>query len=93
MLSSNKDIQLPVVIRNGPRNNRGTFIYSPDLKLEVKGTDLVDAMSRAVQHFSAVYFYNLSKNVQIELSCTYEKACEHAKKDRRAFASFVPLKP
>lgn len=93
MLPNKQDIQLPIVITRGFGKNSGVSIYSPDLNIETRGTDIVDAMSKAQQCFSAMYYYNLSKNIELNLTCTYEDASREAKGKKRSFASFVPLVP
>ena len=85
-----KDIQIPVVIQ---RDNRHCDIYIPDLDMTVHGRDYVDTISKAIMTASAVYYYNLERNLQIKFKTPYAEVEKMCLKHHGSFASYIGLVP
>ena len=83
-----KDIQLPVVITH---DSTHCDIYIPDLDITVHGRDYVDAISNAIMKASAIYYYNLERNVTFELKTTYNDVECICKKMHGSFATYIAL--
>lgn len=83
-----KEIQIPIIIKPGKTQ---CDIYIPDLDMTVHGTDYVDAIANASMKASAVYFYNLERNIALEFKHTYASVEELAKKNKRWFATYIAL--
>ena len=81
------DIQIPVVVTT---DKSGCDIFVPDLSITIHGIDFVDAMSNAILKSSAIYYYNLDRNLRFKLITTYEQAEAMCKK-RNQFATYVNL--
>lgn len=83
----NEELQLPVIVQNKKKGN--VDIYIPDLEITVHGKDLVSAMAEAILKSSAIYYYNIERNVRFEFKTTFSQ-CERlcAGKD---FATFIGL--
>lgn len=81
-----KDIQIPVVIMH---TKMYCDIYIPDMEITIHGRDYVDTISNAIMKASAIYYYNLERNIQIQFTTTYQQAESMCK--RGAFASYIGL--
>ena len=88
MLSkAKKSIQIPVVITHDANH---CDIFIPDLSMTIHGQDYVDAISNATLKASAIYYYNLERNLRFELTTTYadaEKLCDA----KGSFATYIAL--
>ena len=82
-----KDLQIPVVIQH---TKTMCEVYIPDFSMTVHGTDYVDASADATMKASAVYYYNLERNLRLELKTTYTEA-EAMCKAKGSFATFICL--
>lgn len=81
-----EDIQVPVVVTNDKHH---CDIYVPDFGLTIHGIDFVDAFSNAILKVSAIYYYNLDRNLQFEMKYTYQDAENLCKKNQ--FATYIGL--
>lgn len=88
MLHIKQDLQIPVVVT---QDKSGTCdIYVPDLEVTIHGKDYVDAVASAILKCSAIYYYNLERNLKFKFSTTYvqaEKMCKH----KNSFATYIGL--
>ncbi len=82
-----RDVQIPVVITH---DSRKCDVYIPDLNMTVHGDDYVDAIANAILKASAVYFYNLERNVKFELNTTFGQASSMCR-DSSQFATYIAL--
>lgn len=83
-----RDIQVPVVITH---DNKHCDIYVPDFDITVHGHDYVDAISNAIMKVSAIYYYNIERNVQFEFKTTYAMAENISKRIKGSFATYIAL--
>lgn len=80
------NLAIPVLIT---KKRNSCDIYIPDLAITVHGEDYVDAIANAILKASAIYYYNLDRNLQFKLTHTYadvEAMCRH-----KQFATFINL--
>lgn len=83
------DIQVPVIITRG---RKGCDIYIPDFNMTVHGVDYVDTIAAAIMCCSAVYYYNLERNVHWQLNTQYAQAEALARKKKHgSFATLICL--
>lgn len=89
MLRARDDIQIPVVVN--PMKNGHADIFIPDLDLTIHGVDFVDGLAKASMRGSAIYYYNIERNIPIELTTTYEEASAICAErfDKDAFVTYV----
>ena len=83
----NEDLQLPVVVKTQKKGS--VNIYIPDLEITIHGADLVSALAEAILKSSAIYYYNIERNVRFEFKTTFaqcEKLCTG-----KDFATFIGL--
>ena len=86
-LHVNSDLLIPVLVT---KSKKHCDIYIPDLDITIHGSDYVDAISNAILKASAIYYYNLDRNLRFEFKYTYadvERLC----KSRGQFATFINL--
>lgn len=86
MLKINSDLQIPVVVT--PK--AGCNIYIPDFKMTVHGENYVEAFADAIFKASAIYYYNLERNLKFQLNTTYE-AAEQMCTEKGSFVTFICL--
>lgn len=89
MIKARDDIQIPVIVEQQKTGRVDIFI--PDLGLTIHGTDFVDGLAKASLRGSAIYYYNLERNLPIQLTTTYEEAqkiCEE-NYSNNAFVAYV----
>lgn len=82
-----RDIQVPVVVTT-PGNR--CDIYVPDLEMTIHGSDYVEAFANATLKASAVYFYNLERNLKFDLKTKFTQASNLADKVN-GFATYIKL--
>lgn len=82
-----KEIQVPVVITT-PGTRCDVFV--PDLEVTIHGSDYVEAIANAILKASAIYFYNLERNLQFRFETSFAKASAIADK-KDGFATFIKL--
>ena len=82
-----RNIQIPVVITH---DTNYCDIFIPDLHMTIHGIDYIDALANAHLHASAIYFYNIERNVKLDLKTTYADA-ERMCKRNGSFATFISL--
>ena len=81
------ELQIPVIIDH---DRMHCDVYIPDFDITVHGKDYVDAISNAILKASAIYYYNLERNLRFDLKTTYamaEKMC----KTKTSFATYIGL--
>lgn len=81
------DLNIPVLVT---KTRTECNIYIPDLEITIHGRDYVEAISNAILKASAIYYYNLDRNLKFEFSTTYadvDKMCKH----RGQFATYINL--
>ena len=86
-LHVNSDLIVPVLVT---KRLKHCDIFIPDLDITIHGSDYVDAISNAILKASAIYYYNLDRNLKFEFSHSYadvERMC----KSRGQFATFINL--
>jgi len=83
-----KDFQIPVVITH---TKHKCDIYVPDFEVTIHGDDYVDAISNAIMKISAIYYYNLERNLTINLTTTYADAEKLCNNKRNSFATYIAL--
>lgn len=82
-----ENIQVPAVCKQ--LKDGSIDVYVPDFSLTTHGEDFIDALAKANLCCSAIYFYNLERNVKYPLTTKYddaEKLC-----DNKSFATFICL--
>ena len=87
MITCRDDIQIPGIVTNEKDN---CSIYIPDFKITIHGSDFVEALANAVLSASAIYYYNLDRNLRLKLDTTYQDADAMCTKNNQ-FATFVTL--
>lgn len=88
MFQFKKNIQVPVVVTTYKGGK--CDIYIPDLNMTVHGIDYVDAQANAILKCSAIYYYNLERNVKFSFDTTYADAEKMCINDNQ-FATFVSI--
>lgn len=88
MISVDPNLQIPIVVTTAKSGKCDIFI--PDFQMTVHGFDYVDAQANAILKASAVYYYNMERNVAMELKETYMSAQKHCKK-KNSFVTFMQL--
>ena len=83
----NSDLQIPVVIYH---DKERCDVYIPDFEITIHGRDYVDAISNAILKASAIYYYNLERNLRFELKTTYTMA-ERMCTKKGSFATYIGL--
>lgn len=81
------ELQIPVIIDH---DSKHCDIYIPDFEITIHGHDYVDAISNAIFKASAIYYYNLERNLKFELKTTYQMAEAMCKK-KSSFATYIGL--
>lgn len=87
VLIADEQVQVPVIITH---KRKSCDIYIPDFEITVHGKDYVDTLASAIMTTSAVYYYNLERNLKMSLTTRFEdaeKLCTHAS----SFVSFIGL--
>lgn len=82
-----KSIEIPVVVT---QLKDGYSVFVPDLSMKVYGYDYIDAMSSAILKASAVYFYNLERDLHFDLKTKFAEA-EQMCTDGHSYATFIAL--
>ena len=81
---------LNVVVIAEDRHSEGFSIKIPDLNIIALGRDFNTAMLTAKQTATAVYYYNLDRDVKIDFNTTYNEAESKLAKDTQ-FVTFLGI--
>lgn len=87
MITAENKPQIPVVasqLKDGKTN-----VFIPDLNITIHDVDFISALAKASMTASALYYYNLERNVIFDLKTKYadaEKLC-----DDNSFVTFICL--
>lgn len=88
MITVDKNLQVPIVVTTAKSGKCDIFI--PDFQITVHGFDYVDAQANAILKASAIYYYNMERNIQCELKETYASSQAYCTK-RNSFVTFMQL--
>lgn len=88
MLVCDENLQIPVVVTQ--EKTGVTAMYIPDFNFTVHGSDYIEAHAHAVMYASAIYYYNVERNIKFNLTATYEDA-ERLIEKKNSFATFICL--
>ena len=88
MIRIDTNLQIPIVVTTD--KSGACDIFVPDFKMTIHGSDYVEAQAEAILKASAIYYYNLERNVKWELKETYDSATKHLKK-KNSFVTFMGL--
>lgn len=88
MIRIDENLQVVVVVVT--QGKQGCSFYIPDFNVTVHGIDLLEAQANAITYASAIYYYNVERNVEFKLDATYESAHKHCK-TKKSFVTFIPL--
>jgi hypothetical protein len=83
-----RDIQIPVIITHDKKH---CDIYIPDMDITVHGHDYVDTLSNAIMKASAIYYYNLERDLKLVLNTTYAQAEKLCATRKGSFTSYIGL--
>lgn len=81
------DLQIPVIIT---KKDKKCDLFIPDLDITVHGHDYVDTLANSILKASAIYFYNLERNLKFELTTTFVEASEMCD-DKDSFVTYITL--
>ena len=87
MLEINVDLTVPVLVT---LEQDGCSIYVPDLNITAHGEDYIGAMANTIMASSAIYYYNLERNIKFEFKTTYAQVQDMCK-GKNQFATFASL--
>lgn len=87
MISTKTNIQIPVVVI--PTKTECT-VFIPDLNVTIHGRDIVEALALSISYASAIYFYNVERNIKLPMDTTYEQAEEKCP-SRKSFVTYIGL--
>ncbi len=82
-----KDVQLAVVVEH---DSKHCDVYIPDLKITVHGDDYTDALANSMLKASAIYYYNLERNLKFDLKTSFKEASSMCKKSNQ-FVTYINL--
>ncbi|MCM1218624.1 MAG: hypothetical protein NC548_29395 [Lachnospiraceae bacterium] len=88
MVKIDNDLQIPVVVSQAKSGK--CDIYIPDMKITIHGEDFLEAWAEGVQKASAIYYYNVERNVKLVLKETYD-SCHKYLGRGNCFVTFMPL--
>lgn len=90
MDTNNENVkQIPVIIRSV---GKACDVVIPDFNITVHGKDFIEAFATAASTVAAIYYYNLDRNVEIQLNTTYAEV-ERKCSAKNEFPTFLPLNP
>ena len=89
MVVWDSSVHVPVIVESSDNH---CDIYIPDLEITIHGSDYISAIANAVLKCSAIYYYNLERNLPFNIKKSYAEVEELAlKRGKGCFATYMCL--